>query len=151
MRAVKRNGATGHFSWIGSDGWSARALVSEGMSKKLFWFVNSWLKGLIQQIGKVDRKPKAALSAVQKTSEKIDNFFGNFSGNEQEVEGTLSVQPQANVVKGFEDYFLSLTVQNNLRNPWFTGIWHFASLIHLLWEKIPSFRVLGGPLQMSIS
>ena len=33
MRAVKRMGATGKFSWIGSDGWSARALVSEGMSK----------------------------------------------------------------------------------------------------------------------
>ncbi len=30
MRAVKRTGATGNFSWIGSDGWSARALVSEG-------------------------------------------------------------------------------------------------------------------------
>ena len=30
MKAVKRLNATGHFSWIGSDGWSARALVSEG-------------------------------------------------------------------------------------------------------------------------
>ena len=32
MRAVKRQGVTGKFSWIGSDGWSARALVSEGKS-----------------------------------------------------------------------------------------------------------------------
>lgn len=32
MRAVKRMGATGNFSWIGSDGWSARALVSDGNS-----------------------------------------------------------------------------------------------------------------------
>jgi len=30
MKAVKRMNATGHFNWIGSDGWSARALVSEG-------------------------------------------------------------------------------------------------------------------------
>lgn len=38
-----------------------------------------------------------------------------------QVEGTLSVQPQANPVKGFEEYFLNLTVENNLRNPWFVG------------------------------
>ena len=30
MKAVKRLNATGQFSWIGSDGWSARALVSDG-------------------------------------------------------------------------------------------------------------------------
>lgn len=30
MRAVRRNNATGTFSWIGSDGWSARNLVSDG-------------------------------------------------------------------------------------------------------------------------
>lgn len=71
MRAVKRCNATGAFSWIGSDGWSARGLVSDG--------------------------------------------------NEAEVEGTLSVQPQANPVKGFEEYFLNLTVENNRRNPWFVG------------------------------
>ncbi|XP_055372495.1 metabotropic glutamate receptor 2 [Condylostylus longicornis] len=77
MRAVRRNNATGAFSWIGSDGWSARNLVSDG--------------------------------------------------NEPEVEGTLSVQPQANPVKGFEAYFLNLTVENNLRNPWFVEFWedHF--------------------------
>lgn len=71
MKAVRRRNASGSFSWIGSDGWSARSLVSDG--------------------------------------------------NEAEVEGTLSVQPQANPVKGFKDYFLSLTVENNLRNPWFVG------------------------------
>ncbi|XP_025836256.1 metabotropic glutamate receptor-like [Agrilus planipennis] len=77
MRAVKRNNATGSFSWIGSDGWSARSLVSDG--------------------------------------------------NEAEVEGTLSVQPQANPVRGFEEYFLSLNVENNPRNPWFVEFWedHF--------------------------
>ncbi|KYQ52223.1 Metabotropic glutamate receptor [Trachymyrmex zeteki] len=77
MRAVRRRKATRVFSWIGSDGWSARGLVS--------------------------------------------------NGNEPEVEGTLSVQPQANPVKGFEEYFLNLTVENNRRNPWFVEFWedHF--------------------------
>ncbi|XP_058461569.1 metabotropic glutamate receptor 8-like isoform X2 [Malaya genurostris] len=77
MRAVRRQNVTGVFSWIGSDGWSARNLVSDG--------------------------------------------------NEAEVEGTLSVQPQANSVIGFEEYFLNLTVTNNYRNPWFIEFWedHF--------------------------
>ncbi|XP_074113872.1 metabotropic glutamate receptor B isoform X3 [Cotesia typhae] len=77
MRAVRRNNATGAFYWIGSDGWSARGLVS--------------------------------------------------NKNEPEVEGTLSVQPQANPVVGFEEYFLNLTVENNRRNPWFVEFWedHF--------------------------
>ncbi|XP_049823403.1 metabotropic glutamate receptor 2 [Aethina tumida] len=77
MKAVRRSNATGLFSWIGSDGWSARSLVSDG--------------------------------------------------NEAEVEGTLSVQPQANPVKGFKDYFLALNVENNPRNPWFVEFWehHF--------------------------
>ena len=30
MRAVRRNNATGVFHWIGSDGWGARGLVSNG-------------------------------------------------------------------------------------------------------------------------
>ena len=30
MKAVGRNNGTGMFTWIGSDGWSARTLVSEG-------------------------------------------------------------------------------------------------------------------------
>ncbi|KAJ8920332.1 hypothetical protein NQ315_011994 [Exocentrus adspersus] len=77
MKAVRRCNATGAFSWIGSDGWSARSIVSQG--------------------------------------------------NEAEVEGTLSVQPQANPVKGFKEYFLSLNVENNPRNPWFIEFWehHF--------------------------
>ena len=71
MRAVRRNNVTGNFTWIGSDGWSARALVSDG--------------------------------------------------NEAEVEGTLSVLPRSDQVKGFDQYFLSLTPLNNKRNPWFIG------------------------------
>ncbi|PBC28293.1 Metabotropic glutamate receptor [Apis cerana cerana] len=83
MRAVKRCNATGAFSWIGSDGWSARGLVSDG--------------------------------------------------NEAEVEGTLSVQPQANPVKGFEEYFLNLTVENNRRNPWFVGVMYYNAICEF-WE-----------------
>lgn len=72
MRAVERINATSLFSWVGSDGWSARSLVSDG--------------------------------------------------NERAVEGTISVQPQANDVKGFKEYFLGLNVKNNKRNPWFVGM-----------------------------
>lgn len=71
MAAVTRLRATDAFGWVGSDGWSARALVSDG--------------------------------------------------NEPAVEGTISVQPQANPVQGFREYFLNLTVENNPRNPWFVG------------------------------
>lgn len=71
MRAVSRLNATGQFSWIGSDGWSARTLVSDG--------------------------------------------------NEAVVEGTLSVQPRAEEVKGFKEYFLRLNPRDNTRDPWFVG------------------------------
>ncbi|KAI5639157.1 receptor family ligand binding region domain-containing protein [Phthorimaea operculella] len=73
MAAVTRLNVTDTFGWVGSDGWSARALVSDG--------------------------------------------------NEHAVEGTISVQPQANPVRGFKEYFLNLTVENNKRNPWFVEFW----------------------------
>ncbi|GAB6022949.1 hypothetical protein CHUAL_007040 [Chamberlinius hualienensis] len=46
-----------------------------------------------------------------------------FEGNELEVEGTLSVQPMANPVIGFEEYFLNLSIKSNRRNPWFVEYW----------------------------
>lgn len=70
MRAVKRLNITERFSWIGSDGWSARDLVSDG--------------------------------------------------NEEVVEGTISVQPQANPVKGFREYFFNRTPSEHV-NPYFAG------------------------------
>ncbi|CAB3256513.1 unnamed protein product, partial [Arctia plantaginis] len=73
MAAVGRMRVTDAFGWVGSDGWSARSLVSDG--------------------------------------------------NEAAVEGTISVQPQANPVRGFREYFLNLTVENNPRNPWFVEFW----------------------------
>ena len=30
MRAVERNNMTGYFTWIGSDGWGGRTIVSQG-------------------------------------------------------------------------------------------------------------------------
>ena len=42
MKAVKRLNATGQFFWIGSDGWSARALVSDGKFNK-YWSFRSAL------------------------------------------------------------------------------------------------------------
>lgn len=51
---------------------------------------------------------------------KIHFYFDDILIHLQ-VEGTLSVQPQANPVVGFEQHFLSLTVENNGRNPWFVG------------------------------
>lgn len=87
MAAVVRAGATHAFGWVGSDGWSARALVSDG--------------------------------------------------NEAAVEGTISVQPQANPVLGFQEYFLNLTVENNPRNPWFVGNRLFVSVAYSLG---PSFQ-----------
>lgn len=70
MRAVKRLNITDRFSWIGSDGWSARNLVSDG--------------------------------------------------NEEVVEGTISVQPQAKLVKGFNEYFFDRTPSDHV-NPYFAG------------------------------
>ena len=55
------------------------------------------------------------------------------------MEGTLSVQPQANPVKGFQEYFLNLTVENNKRNPWFGGeLLCTASQFSLLYVGFPN-------------
>lgn len=51
------------------------------------------------------------------------------TNDDKKVEGTLSVQPQANPVKGFEEYFLNLNVENNRRNPWFVGAYTFYFII----------------------
>ena len=39
------------------------------------------------------------------------------------MEGSVTVQPYAEPIKGFEDYFLSLTPETNTRNPWFVEYW----------------------------
>ncbi|CAH1776113.1 unnamed protein product [Owenia fusiformis] len=74
MKAIKRAGMTGHFRWIGSDGWGGRTIVFK-------------------------------------------------DGNQPMVEGAVTVQPFAQPIEGFEDYFLNLTPENNQRNPWFIEYW----------------------------
>ena len=51
-----------------------------------------------------------------------------------QVEGALTVQPLAYEVRGFKDYFLSLTPFNNARNPWFVEYWeqHFQVIVTCL-------------------
>lgn len=81
MKAVKRQNATDKFLWIGSDGWSARSLVSEG--------------------------------------------------NEEVVEGTISVQPEAKPVRGFNQYFIKQKPQKE--NPYFAGT---LTIFYLLIRKL---------------
>ncbi|KPJ05589.1 V-type proton ATPase subunit C [Papilio xuthus] len=45
------------------------------------------------------------------------------AGNERALEGAIGVQLQAKPVRGFREYFLNLTVENNPRNPWFAEFW----------------------------
>ena len=56
MKAVKRLNATGKFNWIGSDGWSARALVSEGKLQTLqtFYLFRTMLCPFDFHLGRLD-------------------------------------------------------------------------------------------------
>lgn len=42
---------------------------------------------------------------------------------DRQVEGAVTVQPYAEPVAGFEEYFLRLTPSSNRRNPWFAEYW----------------------------
>lgn len=44
-------------------------------------------------------------------------------GLEDVAEGALTVDLQSNLVPGFDDYMISLTPSNNLRNPWYGDFW----------------------------
>ncbi|XP_065200701.1 metabotropic glutamate receptor 3-like [Planococcus citri] len=90
MRAVKRLNITNRFSWIGSDGWSARDLVSDG--------------------------------------------------NEEVVEGTISVQPQAKPVKGFSDYFFKRSYEEHT-NPYFAEYWESRFECRLPFVPVTPFNV----------
>lgn len=50
MRAVRRNNATGAFSWIGSDGWSARNLVSDGNEPEVSTYTQTNTQNIVQTI-----------------------------------------------------------------------------------------------------
>jgi len=62
--------------------------------------------------------------------------------NEREVEGCLSVQPQSNPVDGFEEYFLGLNVENNKRNPWFTGTKSIIQRNRLAFNSVRSVKMI---------
>lgn len=81
MKAVKSEGATRDFTWIGSDGWSSRALV--------------------YQPGKDDP-----------------------GGFEDQVQGTISIQPMAKDIPGFREYFSRIHLPKHTEiNPWFYEYW----------------------------
>ena len=42
MKAVRRNNCTGEFTWIGSDGWGGRSLVSTGNEPEVGHFFTFW-------------------------------------------------------------------------------------------------------------
>lgn len=88
MNAIRAERMTGVFTFIGSDGWSAR-----------------------EEVYKDD-------------------------GLQAEVLGTISVQPMAEVIHDFDEYFRSLTVENNTKNPWF----------YEMWERVFQCRYPGKPV-----
>lgn len=49
---------------------------------------------------------------------------------EPEVEGTIAFLPRARPVRGFDNYFYSLTPSENKRNPWFIGE-HAVRVFHV--------------------
>lgn len=48
------------------------------------------------------------------------------------VEGAVTVQPLAEEVRGFKDYFLKLRPSTNTRNPWFAEYWEVRWLFMLI-------------------
>lgn len=39
------------------------------------------------------------------------------------TEGAIAIQPLVKNMPGFDEYFASLTPENNARNPWFPEYW----------------------------
>nr|XP_006820149.1 PREDICTED: metabotropic glutamate receptor 8-like [Saccoglossus kowalevskii] len=52
-------------------------------------------------------------------------------GKESILEGAITVQPLAEPIQGFDDYFLGLDPNDNERNPWFQEFWetHFKCML----------------------
>uniref|UniRef100_A0A674APG1 Metabotropic glutamate receptor 1 n=1 Tax=Salmo trutta TaxID=8032 RepID=A0A674APG1_SALTR len=46
-------------------------------------------------------------------------------GYEQEAEGGITMKLQSEEVKSFDDYFLKLRLDTNIRNPWFPEFWQY--------------------------
>lgn len=50
---------------------------------------------------------------------------------EEVAEGAITVELQSEHMPGFDEYMMSLTPENNLRNPWFDEYWQASFLIPL--------------------
>jgi len=46
---------------------------------------------------------------------------------EEVAEGAITVELQSEHMPGFDEYMMSLTPENNLRNPWFDEYWQVGS------------------------
>ncbi|XP_071805460.1 metabotropic glutamate receptor 2-like [Asterias amurensis] len=53
------------------------------------------------------------------------------NGNEDVIEGAITIQPMSTQIPAFDDYFTSLNPQTNNRNPWFKEFWekHFKCVL----------------------
>lgn len=87
MRAVRRNNATGAFSWIGSDGWSARNLVSDGNEPEVSFRLPAFSE-VISSFGVANKRVIKMVSRMQigrrdviraATSESGEGFRGILS------------------------------------------------------------------------
>ncbi len=58
MRATERNNMTGHFTWIGSDGWGGRVLVSNGNEAQVRNYIQVIVIIYKYEIEKKVRAPK---------------------------------------------------------------------------------------------
>lgn len=47
---------------------------------------------------------------------------------EEVAEGAITVELQSEHMPGFDEYMMSLTPENNLRNPWFDEYWQASCL-----------------------
>ena len=66
MRATERNNMTGYFTWIGSDGWGGRALVSNGNEAQVKMITDiSYCKSNLTSDGSFPRKPFVTLYPIR--------------------------------------------------------------------------------------
>ncbi|XP_072036969.1 metabotropic glutamate receptor 7-like [Amphiura filiformis] len=74
-------------------------------------------------------------------------------GNEAVIEGAITVQPLAETIPEFDDYFTSLKPSTNGRNPWFHKYWaeHFNCVWTPPMNNENDVRMCNGSEQISAS
>lgn len=69
------------------------------------------------------------------------------------AEGAITVELQSYSIPGFDEYMMSLTPENNIRNPWFEQYWEdtFACTLpkNVPLETNTSFNVCSPHLRLS--